>query len=464
MRFPAILTLLARSVASLRPRRSRRRPAAPPAGEPGHRHPCRHPARPARPAAAAQRQHHRPRRPDRGGAGRLRRRCPRAARLIDLSRPLRAARADRQPRPSRHRTGPASKASSPSCTDSVAAARLRGRLERPQDARRRLHHGPQPRLGRRRHAGPARRDRARLGDRAADRRRRHRRSRRPPAIWTPTLGIREEFHDDPAPLGQRPATAPTIAAAPSAARSRAASTSSRSPPPAASTAASASASARRCSRTRRARSSRPRTSTASKVAVHAHGADGINLALRVGADSIEHGTLLDDESIRLFRQTGAYYVPTLSTVNGYLERLRANPNAYTRRGAARRSNGGSAITGQALRRAVPAGVRIAFGTDAGVSMHGRNADEFLLMVQHGMTPMAAISGRDRQRRRSARPRRRGRHDRARQERRHRRGARRSARRCRRAAADELRDGPRPRPPTGAVRSSNRLDAIRRPPG
>ncbi len=65
-----------------------------------------------------------------------------------------------------------------------------------------------------------------------------------------------------------------------------------------------------------------------KVAVHAHGADGINLALRVGADSIEHGTLLDDESIRLFRQSRAYYVPTLSTVNGYIERLAANPNAY----------------------------------------------------------------------------------------------------------------------------------------
>ena len=48
------------------------------------------------------------------------------------------------------------------------------------------------------------------------------------------------------------------------------------------------------------------------------------------------------------------------------------------------------MTGQSLRRAVPAGVRIAFGTDAGVSMHGRNADEFLLMVRHGMTPMTAI--------------------------------------------------------------------------
>jgi imidazolonepropionase-like amidohydrolase len=126
-----------------------------------------------------------------------------------------------------------------------------------------------------------------------------------------------------------------------------------------------------------------------KVAVHAHGADGINLALRAGADSIEHGTLLDDESLRLFRQTNAYYVPTLSTVNGYIERLRTNPNAYS--GEVRQKiEWRIGITGQALRRAVPAGVRIAFGTDAGVSMHGRNADEFVLMVQHGMTPMTAI--------------------------------------------------------------------------
>ena len=126
-----------------------------------------------------------------------------------------------------------------------------------------------------------------------------------------------------------------------------------------------------------------------KVAVHAHGADGINLALRVGADSIEHGTLLDDESIRLFRQTRAYYVPTLSTVNGYIERLRANPNAY--QGEVREKiEWRIGITGRGLERAFPAGVRIAFGTDAGVSMHGRNADEFLLMVQHGMDPMSAI--------------------------------------------------------------------------
>lgn len=126
-----------------------------------------------------------------------------------------------------------------------------------------------------------------------------------------------------------------------------------------------------------------------RVAVHAHGADGVNIALRAGADSIEHGTLIDDESLRLFRAGSAYYVPTLSTVNGYIERLRANPNAYT--GEVRQKiEWRIGITGQALRRAIPAGVRIAFGTDAGVSLHGRNADEFLLMVANGMTPMTAI--------------------------------------------------------------------------
>ncbi|WP_233281394.1 metal-dependent hydrolase family protein [Sphingomonas changnyeongensis] len=126
-----------------------------------------------------------------------------------------------------------------------------------------------------------------------------------------------------------------------------------------------------------------------KVAVHAHGNDGILLALRHGADSIEHGTMLDDQTVALMRKTGAYYVPTLSTVNGYIERLAANPGAYSPEVRAK-IEWRIGITGKSLEKAVPAGVRIAFGTDAGVSKHGRNADEFELMVKHGMTPMAAI--------------------------------------------------------------------------
>lgn len=126
-----------------------------------------------------------------------------------------------------------------------------------------------------------------------------------------------------------------------------------------------------------------------KVAVHAHGADGVTLALKVGADSIEHGTLTDDEGLRLFAKSGAYYVPTLSTVNGYKERLAANPNAYAPDVRAK-IEWRIGITGKSLERAVPAGVKIAFGTDAGVSKHGRNADEFELMVQHGMTAQSAL--------------------------------------------------------------------------
>jgi imidazolonepropionase-like amidohydrolase len=76
-------------------------------------------------------------------------------------------------------------------------------------------------------------------------------------------------------------------------------------------------------------------------------------------------------------------------VNGYLERIAADPNAYPPAVRAK-IDYRIRITGEALRKAVPAGVKIAFGTDAGVSKHGRNADEFELMVKHGMTPASAI--------------------------------------------------------------------------
>jgi imidazolonepropionase-like amidohydrolase len=126
-----------------------------------------------------------------------------------------------------------------------------------------------------------------------------------------------------------------------------------------------------------------------RVAVHAHGADGIAIALNAGADSIEHGTLMTEDEVKLFLKTGAYYVPTLSTVNGYRERLAKDPNAYTPEVRAK-IEWRVSITGKAFQLAHERGVKIAFGTDAGVSMHGRNADELEAMVTYGMTPAEAI--------------------------------------------------------------------------
>jgi imidazolonepropionase-like amidohydrolase len=126
-----------------------------------------------------------------------------------------------------------------------------------------------------------------------------------------------------------------------------------------------------------------------KVAVHAHGLDGIKLAVRLGADSIEHGTMIDEEAARMMARNGTFYVPTLSTVNGYIERLAANPNAYSPAVRAQ-IDWRIGITGKSLRIAVPLGVKIAYGTDAGVSKHGRNADEFELLVKFGMPPAEAI--------------------------------------------------------------------------
>jgi imidazolonepropionase-like amidohydrolase len=124
-----------------------------------------------------------------------------------------------------------------------------------------------------------------------------------------------------------------------------------------------------------------------KVAAHAHGVDGVNAALAAGVDSIEHGTFTNDQTFTLYKKTGAYFVPTLlapaaAVADG--ERGALTPAQFEKAKAA------AGFVKQSLARAIREGVNIAFGTDTGVSPHGRNAEEFALMVDAGMTPAAAI--------------------------------------------------------------------------
>ncbi len=126
-----------------------------------------------------------------------------------------------------------------------------------------------------------------------------------------------------------------------------------------------------------------------QVTAHAHGVDGINAFLRAGGDSIEHGTYLDDESIRLFRREGTYLVPTL-LAGDFVARIASSPgNFFTPAQTAKALEAGPKMLDMA-RRAHEGGVRIAFGTDSGVSAHGDNAQEFALLVRAGMTPLEAI--------------------------------------------------------------------------
>ena len=126
-----------------------------------------------------------------------------------------------------------------------------------------------------------------------------------------------------------------------------------------------------------------------QVTAHAHGADGINAFLRAGGDSIEHGTYLDDESIRLMRREGVYLVPTLMA-GDFVGRIASGPdNFFTPAQTAKALEAGPKMLDM-VRRAHAGGVRIAFGTDSGVSAHGDNAGEFALMVRAGMTPLETI--------------------------------------------------------------------------
>jgi imidazolonepropionase-like amidohydrolase len=127
-----------------------------------------------------------------------------------------------------------------------------------------------------------------------------------------------------------------------------------------------------------------------KVTAHAHGVNGINAALRAGVDSIEHGTYLDNTSIRLFKRNGAYLVPTILAGVTVAE-WAADPDSHLLPPQrAKAAEVGPKMLDMA-RLAHAGGVKIAFGTDSGVSRHGDNAREFALLVDAGMTPMEAIT-------------------------------------------------------------------------
>jgi imidazolonepropionase-like amidohydrolase len=125
-----------------------------------------------------------------------------------------------------------------------------------------------------------------------------------------------------------------------------------------------------------------------KVAAHAHGAEGIKRAIRGGVDTIEHGTFMDDEGIRLMKERGTYYVPTISAGNWVYEQAQ-DPDFFPPVVRPKALAVGPQIKGT-FAKAYKAGVKILFGTDTGVSKHGENAKEFRLMVEGGMPPMEAI--------------------------------------------------------------------------
>lgn len=127
-----------------------------------------------------------------------------------------------------------------------------------------------------------------------------------------------------------------------------------------------------------------------KVAAHAHGAEGINAALRAGVDTIEHGTYLNQESIRLFKENGAFLSPTLAAAAA-IKPLLADPNSFLTPAQREKATKAMSQAEVYVREAHKAGVKIALSTDAGVVRHGRNALEFQLLVDWGgMTPMEAI--------------------------------------------------------------------------
>ncbi|MGO8970692.1 MAG: amidohydrolase family protein [Myxococcaceae bacterium] len=124
-----------------------------------------------------------------------------------------------------------------------------------------------------------------------------------------------------------------------------------------------------------------------KVAAHAHGTQSIKEAIRAGVDSIEHASLIDDEGLSLAKERGTFLVMDIYNDDYILQeglKMGMLPESIEKEKALGR------LQRESFSRAVKAGVRLAFGTDAGVYPHGDNAKQFAFMVRYGMTPMQAI--------------------------------------------------------------------------
>lgn len=125
-----------------------------------------------------------------------------------------------------------------------------------------------------------------------------------------------------------------------------------------------------------------------RVAAHAHGAEGMKRAVRAGITSIEHGTFMDDETISLMKQHGTWYVPTITAGKATGDSAKI-PGYYSDIVTPKALSVGPKIQAT-FSKAYKAGVRIAFGTDAGVYAHGRNWKEFVYMVEGGMPAIETI--------------------------------------------------------------------------
>jgi imidazolonepropionase-like amidohydrolase len=125
-----------------------------------------------------------------------------------------------------------------------------------------------------------------------------------------------------------------------------------------------------------------------RVAAHAHGTGGINAAVRAGVASIEHGSMLDDESIRLMKEHGTYLVSDL--IDGEYIRQTGKAQGWPDE-ILRKDEAMAKIKHVGLHKAVAAGVKMAFGTDSGVYPNGENAQQFPLLIKYGgMTPMQVL--------------------------------------------------------------------------